>query len=214
MRRVPDPVASMNMATGNAHFRDAADEALVNRLAQLRTMPVDTSGLDKALLQAIPRRPHSRRLWIGSLGGLAAAAIAAAAIMVAVLSAAAPAQASPAQLAALYNQMASAGSMSAMGVGPMKMNQPQAMLCCQRTIGRQAVACSLYRPLHARAILVVACGNRQMHHPAGQVLIQNGVHYLVTHQGQLNMVMRSEGGRWTCAIGPESVSTLARYATK
>jgi hypothetical protein len=49
------------------------DQALADRLARLRTMPVDTSHLDKAIEAQIPRpRLRGRRIWLRPLRAAAA----------------------------------------------------------------------------------------------------------------------------------------------
>ena len=148
----------------NPNPSERLDQAVQDRLSKLRTMPVDTSRLEKALRHQIPepRRAWTSILDIRPLRAVAAASILFLSLMAAVLlsTSSGPAMASTSQMAQLHEDLVSGKTpamqvdsigaankvLSAQSAGsPRVPNMPadHVMACCMKSVMNKKVACVL-----------------------------------------------------------------------
>jgi hypothetical protein len=217
------------------------DLAVERRLGRLRTMPVDTSRLEKAILAQIPRpqvegqreRQRMRIGWLAALRPLraiAASFLLLSAVVAAVLlfSSGGPALASASQMARMHEDLVS-GRTPVMQVssieeankamsgawpgGPSLPEAPQShvMSCCMKSVKDKKVACVLLKHDGAPVTMTVANG-ADMRLPDSPTVSRNGVSYHVQSFGKLNMVMTERHGRWVCLIGEAASDRLMDLA--
>lgn len=217
---------------------EKVDQAVAGRLAKLRTMPVDTSRLEKALRQQIPQSlpERSRRMFQIRPIRFAAASIAILSIIAAVFltSASGPALASAAQMAQMHQDIVSgkspvmqvdsiaAANWALSAQSPQSPQVPSVpadhvMACCMKNVKDKKVACVLLKDEGIPITLTVA-NAADMRSPATPATIHEGVTYhaqsFVTSTGTLNMVMTERNGRWVCLIGQISADRLMDLAAK
>jgi hypothetical protein len=225
----------MNSEIPNRNENDEAIErSLIKRLARLRSMPVHTTTLDKALAAAIPRHSPSRSriLFLGPIRAIAASALLASAIAVAIMLSASsgPALAEPAQMAQVHQDMVS-GRTSVMQVDSIsKANQmltsqspgaptlPQMpdshpMACCMKSVHNKKVACVLLKEEGVAVTLVVASA-ADMKMPTAPIQRRGGIDYRVQQVGDLSMVMTERNGNWLCLIGQTPAQRLMDMAAQ
>ena len=222
--------------------RDQLDEATSARLAKLRSMPVDTSRLQRALAADIPwprKQPaageRSRLLrlgwWLQPLRAAAASFVLLAIIAAALIaSAGGPALASASQMARMHEDLVSGrtpvmqvGSIEAANRmlsgqwpdGPTVPEAPQShvMACCMKSVKDKKVACVLLKSEGEPVTLTVANAT-DMRLPKSPTEVRNGVTYNVQSADQLNMVMAERNGRWVCLIGRLPVDRLIELAAE
>jgi hypothetical protein len=204
------------------------DQAIAARLARLRTMPVDTSRLEKALSRKIPKPSPvwaHRLLQIGPLRALAAT-LAILSILGAVffMTSSRPALASAEQLAQIHQEMVS-GKTPVMHVDSIAAanrtlaekspESPQLptvpadhiMACCMTNVKDKKVACLLLKDGGIPVTMTVARA-ADMRMPTSPTQIRNGITYHVQAVGRLNMVMTERQGRWVCLIGETPADQL------
>jgi hypothetical protein len=210
------------------------DQAIARRLAKLRTMPVDTSRLDKMLAAQLPQpQPKVRAsFWRLRPVRAVAASIAILAIIGAILvsSSGGPVLASPTQMAQVHEDMVS-GRTPVMQVDSiteankaLASQWPQSptvpgvpaehvMACCMRSVKNKKVACVLLKSEGVPITMTVANAS-DMQMPTSQVVSHGGVDYHVQSIGKLNMVMTKRNSRWVCLIGERPAEHLMDLATK
>jgi hypothetical protein len=212
---------------------DVLDRAVSQRLAKLRAMPVDLTGLDKAIKAQLPPVGQSRWrvLSLRPVRAIAASLVLVSAIAAAIMLSASsgPAQAEAAQMAQVHQDIVS-GRMPVMQVSSIDaanrmLNQqspgapslPQlpdshVMACCMKSVHNKKMACVLLKNDGVPVTLAVASA-ADMKLPAAPVQTRNGVSYRVQHVGDLSMVMTARNGKWLCLIGQlpaEQLMDMAR----
>ena len=209
------------------------DQAIADRLAKLRSMPVDTSRLDQTLCQEIPApRPATTRwLRIGPVRAVAAS-IAVLVVISALLltTATGPALASPAQMAQFHQDLVD-GKTPVMQVDSIEAanralasQSPQSpqvpavpaqhvMACCMKSVKDKKVACVLLKDEGVPVTMTVANAS-DMRTPKSPTVIRAGVTYNVQSIGSLNMVMTERDARWICLIGEMPQERLMDIADK
>ena len=212
---------------------EALDQAVSARLARLRTMPVDTSNLDKAIRAKIP---PSRREWrilsFRPLRALAASVVLVSAIAAAIMLSASsgPALADAAQMAQVHQdivagripvmQVASIGEANRMlnSQSPGAPTLPQmpkshVMACCMKSVQNKKMACVLLKDEGVPITLAVASAADMKLAPA-PIRTRNGIDYRVQEVGNLSMVMTEQDGKWLCLIGQVSADRLIDVAAQ
>ena len=211
----------------------ALDQAVSARLAKLRTMPVDTSNLDKALRAQIQ---SSRREWrilsFRPLRTLAASVVLVSAIAAAIMLSASsgPALADAAQMAQVHQdivsgripvmQVASIGEANRMlnsqspGAPTLpQMPESHVMACCMKSVHHKKMACVLLKDEGVPITLAVASAADMKLAPA-PIRTRNGIDYRVQKVGELSMVMTEQDGKWLCLIGQMPADRLIDVAAQ
>ena len=220
----------------NEHSNDPemiSDSAVSARLARLRTMPVDTSKLDRILKAQIPPVRAQRRIFsLRPLRALAASVLLVSAIAVAVLlnASSGPALADAAQMVQVHQDMVS-GKIPVMRVDSIDaanrmLNQessgapslPQipdshVMACCMKSVHNKKMACVLLKDEGVPVTLAVASAS-DMKLPAVPMETHNGIDYRVQRVNGLSMVMTERNGKWLCVIGQLPAERLMDVAAE
>lgn len=207
------------------------DAATGHRLARLRTMPVDTSRLERRLLAEIPRPTGPRRsrlIWLRPVRAVAALALVAG-LIGAILwgTSGGPALASPSQMAQMHYDLVS-GRTPAMQVSSIEAanrmlggGSPEipdvpaehVMTCCMKSIKDKKVACVLLKDEGA-AITMTVANAVDMKLPDSPTVRREGVTYHVQSSGNVQMVMTEHHGRWICLIAELPAERLMALAAK
>lgn len=212
---------------------EALDQAVAARLAKLRTMPVDSSRLDKALRAQIPPVRQERRiLSLRPLRAMAASILLVSAIAAAIMLSASsgPALAEPTQMAQVHQDIVS-GRIPVMQVASIaeanrmldsqspgaptlpQMPDSHVMACCMKTVHNKKMACVLLKDDGVPITLAVASAADMKLAPA-PVTTRNGVDYRVQKVGDLNMVMTEQNDKWLCLIGQMPADRLMDIAVQ
>jgi hypothetical protein len=221
------------------HNRAELDRATAQRLARLRTMPVDTSRLERWLRAEIPspssqgrtERSSGVSMWLRPARAVAAGfALLMMLVGALVLSSGGPVLASPNQMAQVHEELVS-GRMSATrvdsveGANRVLMAQwPQSpkipslphddvTACCMHSVGDKNLACVLLKADGVPVTMTVA-NAADMRLPSSPTTTRNGVAYHVQAHGQLNMVMTERYGRWVCLTGELPAERLMDLASR
>jgi hypothetical protein len=211
------------------------DQATAKRLARLRSLPVDTSGLERRLRSEIPfpQTGDRRRIrWLGPLRAVAAIVVVGGLVLALFISTSGgPALASPAQMAKLHYDMISSSNMSmqvdSIDAANRMLNEqwPQSpqlpklpadhvmCCCCMKSIKDKKVACVLLKAEGAPITMGVA-NAADMKLPTSPTGQRSGVTYHVQSSGKLNMVMTQRNARWVCLMGELPVERLMDVAAK
>ena len=216
----------------NPRKTELLDEAVTQRLAKLRTVPVDTSRLDRILRAQLPLpQRQSRLIWLRPVRAIAAG-IAIVAVIGAIFlsSSGGPVLASPTQMAQFHEEMVS-GRAPVMQVDSIAeankalaqqspqsptlpaLPQDHVMACCMRSVKNKKVACVLLRSEGVPITMTVA-NAADMQLPATAQVSHNGVDYRVQSVGKLNMIMAERSGRWVCLIGELPTQRLMDLAAE
>lgn len=213
--------------------RDELDAAIAARLRKLRSMPVDTSGLERALAMHLDPLANpstrSRSWWAGVVKPRAvAASVALIAVLVTVVmltTSSGPAYADPAQMATMHRELVG-GTSSVMRVnsieeaeralaselpessGASGMPEDHVMACCLRRIEGKKISCVLLNDESVPVSLMVADGGEVKSSRTATTTVRGGLTYQVESSGDLNMVMTKRDGRWVCLIGARPVERL------
>lgn len=219
--------------------RSRLDAAAAARLAQLKSMPVDTSRLERALWAHLPADPRAqerrasflagRAAWLQPMRAVAAAVLILVALAAVLLtSSSGPALASSAQMAEMHSDLI-AGRLPSIQVDSIEaankvlaaqsphapevpdLPQGHVMACCMKSVKDKKVACVLMKREGVPVSLVVAHG-RDMRAPDSPVTQRNGIEYHVQSVGNVNVVMAERDGRWVCLMGelpPDRLMDLA-----
>lgn len=212
---------------------EALDQAVAARLAKLRTTPVDSSRLDKALRAQIPPVRQERRiLSLRPLRAMAASILLVSAIAAAIMLSASsgPALAEPTQMAQVHQDIVS-GRIPVMQVASIaeanrmldsqspgaptlpQMPDSHVMACCMKTVHNKKMACVLLKDDGVPITLAVASAADMKLAPA-PVTTRNGVDYRVQKVGDLNMVMTEQNDKWLCLIGQMPADRLMDIAVQ
>ena len=208
--------------------RDQVLGAIAGRLGKLKNMPVDTTGMERALRKQLPppTRRSRRRLWT-SMSAIAAALIVTAAIVLPLLQGR-EVQASPVIMAQMYHDMVDgkvptlradslAEANRAIAAfsenGPTLPEAPMShtMACCMRNVGNKKVACVLFENAGTPVTMAVANAS-DMQSPSSPTIVHDGIEYHVQTTGDLHMVMTERDNRWICLIGKMSQEQLIEVA--
>ena len=224
-------------------IEDRLDRATANRLGKLRTLPVDTSRLEKRLRSEIPgidlrnRRAGSTVIGPMRIGWLrpiraVAAVLLVGAVLAAILLATSggPALASAAQMAQVHEDLVS-GRTPVLQVDSIEeagkalsQQWPQSpglpalprehvMACCMKSVKDKKVACVLLKNEGVPITMAVA-NAADMRLPESPTVARGGVTYHVQSTGRLNMVMTEREGRWVCLIGELPAERLMDFASQ
>ena len=212
---------------------EALDQAVAARLARLRTVPVVTSSLDKAIRAQIPPVQRDWRiLKFRLLRGLAASMVFLSAIAAAILLSASsgPALAEASQMAQVHQDIVS-GRIPVMKVasideanGMLNSQSPGAptlpqmpdshvMACCMKSVHNKRMACVLLKDEGVPITVAVASASDMKLAPA-PITTRNGIDYRVQKVGDLSMVMTEQNGKWLCLIGQMPADHLMDVAAK
>lgn len=211
------------MDTPEREDQDQWERAISDRLAKLRSMPVDTTRLERALRSQIPQPQRSRGTfpWMGlrPLRAVAASFLVIGALVAVLMlsTSSGPILASPARMAKVHEDLVS-GKVPVVRVDSIEeanevlsrqwRNSPEVpsvpedhvMACCMNSVKDKKVACVLMKREGVTVSMMVAHG-KDMRVPDSPVTVRGGVRYHVQSDGALNMVMTELKGRWVCLIG-------------
>jgi hypothetical protein len=228
------------MSTPESHSeRDGQlDRATADRLARLRTMPVDLSALRTAVDARVGRAggrgaPAGRTILFrmpGQLRAAAASLLVAGLVIVAVLVfTGGPVVASPDRLADIHNELVAGGGHDRQAVDSidaanarLAAQNPGApavpgvaddhvMSCCVHMVGRKRMSCVSLVTDGVPVSLAVA-GAADVRLPASETLTADGVTYHVQSAQGVNMVMTQRNGRWVCVMGKLPTPRLMEIA--
>lgn len=212
---------------------EALDQAVSARLAQLRTMPVDTSNLDKVIRTQIPPlQPKWRILSLRPLRAIAASVLLVSAIAAAIIltTSSGPALAEAAQMAQVHEDIVS-GRIPVMQVASIEeanrmlnsqspgaptlpqMPDSHIMACCMKSVHNKKMACVLLKDEGVPITLAVASASDMKLAPA-PIVRRNGIDYRVQKVGDLSMVMTKQNGKWLCLIGQIPADRLMDVAAQ
>ncbi|HVT90826.1 MAG TPA: hypothetical protein VHD56_18375 [Tepidisphaeraceae bacterium] len=227
------------MTTNQEHddFEESAlDKATSRRLSKLRTVPVDTSHLDRLIRTQIPRAEQSpMRIWIRPLRALAASVAIVALIGALLLSwSAGPVMASAVQMAQVHKDLI-AGRLPVEKVDSIEQanqslaaqwpdspqlsgvsgnQQPPAahvMACCMKSVKNKKMACVLLQSNNL-PVTVTMANSSDVKLPSAPVIVRDGFSYRVETVGKLNMVMTERNDRWICLIAELPSDQLVNLA--
>jgi hypothetical protein len=223
------------METGEFDNADGRlDQATADRLARLRTMPLDTRSLEAKLRGQIPMPTPRRRVFIGVFRPLRA--VAASLIILGVTAAVllsvsgGPALASAAQMAQMHYDVVSGktpvikvdsideASKILSGQWPScpqipKVPDSYEMACCMKSVKGKKVACMLLKS-EGTPITMTVANATDMAMPSSPTMMHDGVTYHVQSSGALNMAMTQRNGKWVCLIGEISSERLMAVMSK
>lgn len=210
------------------------DRATSARLAGLRSMPVDTSGLEHLLQSRIPIRPAARSnrpwKWFRPMRAVAASFILMAALAALLLTTSGgPVLASTNEMVQFHNDLIS-GRVSVTRVDSMQaankvlaaqwaqspqmpsMPDDHVMACCMRSVKNKKMACVLLKGDGEPVTMTVANAS-DMQMPTSPTMTRGGIEYHVQSAGAVNMVMTQREGRWICLIAKLPVDRLMDLAS-
>jgi len=218
----------------NESHESDLDRATADRLAKLRTLPVDTSRLDVVLRAQIPAPEKSRLsvvLQIGPMRAIAASIVVLATIAaIFIMTSGGPALASPMQMAQMHADLV-AGRTPVMKVDSiaaanraLAAQSPQSptlpdvppdhvMACCMKSVANKKVACVLLRSEGIPVTMTVA-NAKDMKLPTAPTVTRDGVTYRVQASGKINMVMTERNDRWICLVSELQADQLMELASK
>jgi hypothetical protein len=223
------------MENQNFETRDERlDQATAARLAKLRSMPVDTSRLERLIEAKIPRpsvRPSFRiSQWMRPFRAVAASLLIVGIIgALLIATSGGPVIASAADMAKFHDDLVS-GRVAVTHVAsvdaankaltaewaqsPQIPNMPadHVMACCMRSVKNKKVVCVLMEDSAGPVSMTVANAS-DMQAPTSPTITRGGIAYHVQSVGQLNMVMTERNGRWICLIGKLPVERLMDLAS-
>jgi hypothetical protein len=214
--------------------RERLDRATADRLARLRTIPMDLTRLQAAIEREIPRPQRSARgmtLWLRPMRAAAASFVVLAIVVAALLSSSGgPALASPAQMARMHEELVS-GDSAVMRVDSIEsanralaaqwpqspgipgLPREHVMACCMKSVKNKKVACVLLKN-DGEPVTMTVANAADMRAPAFPSITRAGVSYHAQAFGSLNMVMTERNQRWVCLIGKVPAERLMDMASK
>ena len=215
-------------------YESDLDRATSERLNRLRTLPVDTSRLDKMVGVQLPSRertPARMFPWLRPMRAIAASIVLLAMIGVILLaSSGGPVLASSMQMAQMHEDIV-AGRTPVMKVDSIAQanralaeQSPQSptvpdmpsdhvMACCMKSVQNKRVACVLLQDQGTPVTMTVANAS-DMKLPTAPTITRDGITYRVQTINKLQMVMTERNGRWVCLIGEVPADQLMTLATK
>jgi hypothetical protein len=219
------------MDTNNSDDISDLDRATADRLAKLRSMPVDLGGLktgiDAQLRRAGADLAVGRFGWIRSLRTMAAGVLLLALVGAAFLMlSGGPVEASTLQMAQMHEDIVAgrtptmrvdsidaANRMLANGVRVPNVPSEHVMACCMKSVKDKQIACVVLDNAGDPITLTVA-NARDVKPPTCPAVMCNGIECHVMRANGLNMVMTQRDGRWACLIGRASSTRLMDIASK
>lgn len=219
------------MSATSSESEEGWNAAMPARLHRLKSMPVDTSRLARAVAAELEpdRGTTSRSWWRGAarpMRAVAASLVLTATIVAAVMLTASSGAvyAEPAEMAAMHRELISGkGSMmkvnsvdaanrmlsSEWNQSPELPDIPEKhlMACCLRQMGNKKIVCVLLNDGGTPVSMMVA-GGHDVKSSRGTTVVKDGMTYEVSSSGDLNMVMSKRNGRWVCLIGERSAERL------
>jgi hypothetical protein len=213
------------------------DQAISDRLAKLRTMPMDTSRVERALraqmLSPAQQEPARRlRLFSRPMRAVAAGiAILLIAGVVLMSTSGGPVMASPTDMARMHEDLVSGRVpvthvdtieeanrvlLAQWPASPGIPDAPQAhvMVCCMKSVKDKQVACVLLKGEDAPITMAVANAADVKVPPSSNSVTHGSVEYHVQSSGAINMVSTQRNGRLVCLIGQVPAERLMDIATK
>jgi hypothetical protein len=208
------------------------DDAVTQRLAKLRAMPVDTSRLDSALRARIPRPQKIRLMRLRPVQAVAASFVLVTALTAAlfIATSSGPALAEATQMAQVHQDIVS-GRLPIMRVSSIEqanrmlavespgapslpqLPQEHVMACCMKSVHNKKMACVLLKQDGTPITLAVAKASEMKLPPAPQI-VRNGTSYRAQSVGRINMVMTERNGRWLCLMGEVPADRLVDVAAQ
>jgi hypothetical protein len=224
----------MNTPESNPR-RARLDEATSRRLAKLRTAPVDTSQLLKAVEAEIPhRQARSRSLKLTRLKPMraVAASLLVFGLIVALIihSSGGPVLASADTLARIHGEVLHRAGSHATSIDSIsaanavlagkcpglpavpELPKYHVMSCCVHEMGRKKVACVAIQ-VDAVTVSMAVAEAADVKLPPYEVATIGGVAYQVQSHDGINMVMTERDGRWVCLMGKLPVNRLTELAS-
>lgn len=214
---------------------DRLEQATAARLAELRTMPVDTSALADRLRRQLPQPVAAKRrsfILLHPLRAAAAGFVIVAILLAAIISSSSgPAMASAEQMARMHDEIVAGHSGMVMKVSSLDaaaaalserwpkapslpdMPEDHVMACCVHEIGRKKMACVSLTVDNVPITMAVAA-SADVKSPQGTDLVRDGVTYKVQSAQGVNMAMAERSGRWVCLMGRLPVDRLIELASK
>ena len=219
-------------------MNDPIDQAMSDRLAKLRTMPVDTSRVAARLEAQIGAlaRPTSGRMGLGRpMRAVAASILLLIALSAAFLAwSARPAVASAQLMAQMHEDLVS-GRTPVTQVDSIEQashelaQQAQAkdlpslpnvpaehvMACCMKSVKHKKVCCVLLKSAGGVPVTMAVANGEDMRLASSSPTVQRGgVTYRIESFNQLNMISAQREGRWVCLIGAVPAEQLMDIAEK
>ena len=215
---------------------DRLDQATAARLANLRTLPVDVSRLERRLraeigppASASAENPGRLRIgWFTRYRAVAAALLIAVTVAgVLLTSSSGPALASASQMAQVHEDLVSGrtpvtqvDSIDAAGralardwsqsPGLPGIPHDHVMACCMTSVQNKKMACVLLKAEEVPITMAVA-NAADMRLPTSPTRVRGWVTYHLQTSGRLNMVMTERNGRWVCLIAELPVERLMDF---
>jgi hypothetical protein len=207
----------------------AWDQAVSNRLAKLRRIPIDTSALQTRLHQEMRWQESPLRLWIRPLR-VAAGLLVTATLALAVLwMLNHPTVASASELAKMHQDLV-AGRTPAVEVssideankvllatastGPSFPAIPVSHLhsCCVANNAERQIACVLLKSDDVYVTMAIAASDK-IRMPPGQEVVRNGITFHTQTTDGVNMVTFERGGRHVCLMSELPTDKLIELGT-
>lgn len=230
----------MNTPEPKSDRDEQLDRATADRLARLRTTPVDLASLRRAVDARIGGAPNrtgvaAPSLWLripGQLRALAASLLVAGLVVVAVVVfTGGPVLASADRLAAIHNDLVAGGGHDRQAVDSidaanarLATQNPGAppvpgvaddhvMACCVHMVGRTKMSCVCMVADGVPISLAVADA-ADVRLPPSETVTADGITYQVQSARGVNMVMTQRGGRWVCVMGQLPTQKLIEIAKR
>lgn len=223
----------MSQEKPNDTDNDVLDRAISMRLRKLRSLPMDTSGLERAVADEFAGAKQGNReraWWAGILRptrAVAASVLVLISIVTVVMLTASsgPAHAEAIQMATMHREVVGGKvpvtRVSSIGEADQALSKQwsgapelpgmpddHVMACCLRRIENKKIVCVLLNDGGTPVSMMVADGADVKAARSATTIERDGVKYQVESSGELNMVMAKRGDRWVCLIGERPVERL------
>lgn len=222
------------MSESQQHNPEALDAAISQRLAKLRSRPVELGSLQKAIEREIPRQKNHSLLHLLAIRPLRAVAamltvgVTIAAIVLATASS--PAIASSQELLRLHESVISQvqqtpgdsseeiaraainGQWPAKAASGESCPRGAQMPCCVHRLGGSQATCVLLS-IDGVPVTLAAADAVEVRMPAMEKVTQRGVTFHVQNARNINMVMTERGGKWYCLMGNLPTERLMTFWT-
>lgn len=223
----------MSQEKPNDTDNDVLDRAISMRLRKLRSLPMDTSGLERAVADELAGSSRGNReltWWAGILRPTRAVA-ASVLVLISIVSvvmltaSSGPAHAEAIQMATMHREVVEGKvpvtRVSSIGEAEQVLSKQwsrspelpdlpddHVMACCLRRIENKKIACVLLNDDGTPVSMMVADGADVKAARSATTVTRAGVTYHIETSGELNMVMAKRGDRWVCLIGKRPVDRL------
>lgn len=215
------------------HHEEEVTRAVSQRLAKLRTRPLDLTAFDSRLKSALPKSSGGARVLIwpfaSPMRALAASFIVGAVIAaIVLLTSSTPALATPQRMAEIYNSAVdrknhpTTVSTADEARDVLRRKWPDApvipevkdlqlMHCCVHEIGRKQMACVTFL-VEEQPVTLAFASARDVRSPHGETKIIDGQPFVVGSADGINMVMSEQSGTWMCLMGRLPIERLSEIA--